>query len=118
MPDTTLRGFPIPLDSDPVADGAAATRALGVAVNDRVGSLATGSVVINLAAASSGSAAVAFPAGRFSGAPKIVATVVGSTSFFASASTPDLDGSSITVRHFDNTAVTASVTVHWIAIEQ
>lgn len=115
MPTTTTRGFRVPLDSDPVNDGAEATRNLGQDVNDKVGVFASGSIVINLAAAATGSAAIAFPAGRFSATPRIVATLRTSTTYVPSVTAASAAGATVNVRHVDSTAATTALTVDWIA---
>ncbi len=115
MPSTTTRGFPYPLDSDPVADGAKATRDLAQKVDSALGVTAAGTVIVAVSASAIGSAPITFPAGRFSSAPILNATVAGTTLYFATISTPTTTGATINVRRFDNTAATVNVTVHWQA---
>ena len=115
MPSSTALGFRVPDDSDPFADGATATRNLGEDVNDKVGLLASGSVVVSLVAAATGTAAVVFPVGRFAAAPRVVATPQASTLYAASVSAVTAAGCNITLRHLDSTVGTVDVTVSWIA---
>lgn len=119
MPTTTGKGFRVPLDTDPVADGALATRNLGTDVNDHVGRHAAGSVTVNLSAAASGDAAVTFPVGRFNATPVLIPTVVGNNAYYAIRVTSGLStaGGNVRVCHRDNTAATASVQVDWVAVQ-
>lgn len=118
MPGTTAHGFRYPLDSDPVQDGAEATRNLANDVDDLVGAIAAGTVTVNVTASATGSAAVTFPAGRFANAPIIVVTSRNGSYVAATAAGITASGFTASVRHVDNTAATVAVQVTWIAIDQ
>lgn len=119
MPTTTTRGYPVPLDSDPVCDGAEATRLLGQAVNDKVGIVACGIISVPVAASAAGTVVLTYPAGRFSAAP-VVALAPRNASYNASVAGSGGTNVNVTiaVRHIDNTSATTSVDVMWIAVQQ
>jgi hypothetical protein len=82
---------------------------------------ASGTVTVSLTAASSGTATVTFPTSRFSVAPIITATKVSgsgsATPLVPMVTTVSSTGATIGLYHPAGTAVTVSVTVHWIAIQ-
>lgn len=119
MPTTTGKGFRIPLDTDPAADGALAVRNLGTDINDTVGRHAAGSVNVNVTAAAQGDAAVAFPVGRFNVAPVLIPTVVGNNAYYAIrvASGLTTTGGNVRVCHRDGTSATATIQVDWVAVQ-
>lgn len=116
MPSTTtILGIPIPLDTDPFADGALALRN---AMNNLDGRFKFGTVVVPVTAASSGTQAVVFP-NAFTGAgtPVIVCSAHGVQPWVANPSVAANAGFTANVRHVDNTVVTTNITVHWIALK-
>lgn len=118
MPTTTTLGYPVPLDSDPVADGATATRNLGQAVDDKIGVAARGISTVVVTASTVGTLAVDFPVGRFTSAPAVVATGVGSSVWMAYIQAITASGFTLGVRQVQGTSTTANVAVNWIALEQ
>jgi hypothetical protein len=122
VPTTTTLGFRVPLDSDPVCDGAEATRNLGQDVDDFVGVLAAGTINITLTAVTFNSAAITFPVGRFASAPIVVASLAsapgGSNKLTARCSGVTAAGATLFVYSADGTNATATVAVNWIAIKQ
>lgn len=118
MPSTTTRGFRYPLDSDPVSDGAAAVRNLADDVNAKVGAVAAGSAIVPVNASTTGTADVTFPAGRFSSAPRMTASPVGTSVYQVYLSAITATQATLTVRRFDNASSTANVTINWIAVQQ
>lgn len=118
MPSTTTRGFRYPLDSDPVSDGAAAVRNLADDVNSKVGAIARGTSTVTVTASTIGTAAVSFPAGRFTAAPAVVATGNNSSVWMAYVQAVTKDRFTLGVRQVQGTSTSATVSVHWIAVEQ
>lgn len=118
MATQTALGIPIPADSDPVAGGGDAMIAMGNYLDPRI-RLASGTVTVPVSAAVSGSATVTFPAGRFTQAPDIVACGTGAVAYAWIVSTSGIsaNGATIGVRNADNTAITASPVVRWIAFQ-
>jgi hypothetical protein len=117
MTTTTSRAYVLPEDSDPVADLALIVRNLGQKLNDHVGVLAAGTVVVPLAASDTGDAAVVFPVGRFDGAPVIQLTST-NRAYFPVVVSPSASGCTARLQHRAGTSTTANVTVHWTAVEQ
>ena len=111
---TTPNGYPYPEDTDPVAAGAQAIKALASAVDTKSSPGAAGVAQIPITAASNGSLTVTLPAGRFTSAPAIVGTPEDSTylcACYARSST----SFSIRLRSYDNTSATATKPTSWIA---
>lgn len=116
MPTTTPAPLSVPymIEADPLADVAAIMQSLA----ERVDKLlpARGQATINLASAASGSVAVVFPAGKFTSAPNVQATVIRGASFYVvSVTNVTKDGCTIYVQHANSTAFTAAVLVDWSA---
>lgn len=79
--------------------------------------IASGSIVVDLNAAISGNKAVTFPAGRFSVIPMIVATAASnSASYVAGVGNPTVNGFTAVVFNRDSVSTTISITVNWIAV--
>lgn len=77
---------------------------------------AAGDITVSLANAASGSVAVTFPAGRFTAAPAVVATVAGlSTTYVAGTGGRTAAGVTVIAFHRAGTASTVALTVSWIA---
>lgn len=111
---TTTSGYPYPEDSDPVAQGAQAIKALAQKTEELQRASSRGGSDVHLTDDAVGSLAVTFPVGRFPGPPQ-VAACTDSTSYFASVTSITADGMTVHVRHFQNTPATTTITVHWIA---
>jgi hypothetical protein len=76
MPATTAKGYPYPLGTDPVSDGDDAIKNLAEATDAKTGVCATGNVTINTPTTGTpASAAITFPAGRFTVAPIVVCSL-------------------------------------------
>lgn len=120
MPTTTGRGFRIPLDTDPVADGALAVRNLGTDVNDNIGRIAAGSVSVQLTNQSTNTATFNVPVGRFINNQGNI-TVTCSTIFagyIANVTSISTTQIGVRITRLDGTNVTNSVPVHLIAVQQ
>lgn len=78
--------------------------------------IATGTATVSLAASTSGSQSITFPAGRFSTQPKVVATSNSSSLFTVQAAATSTTTGTIILRHYEGSSITANVTVDWIAI--
>ena len=115
MPATTTQGFPYPLPTDPIADGADAIKALAQKIDDIVGTFAAGTIAIQGTGATSASAPITFPAGRFTVAPVVVATVtVGAV---ASVTAVTAAGATVGVKRTDDAAFSSTFNVYWIAVQ-
>jgi hypothetical protein len=81
--------------------------------------IASGTVLVNVNNAASGSAAVTFPAGRFTGtAPNIVATLATtSTMYIAGVGGQATTGFNANIFHRDGVVATTSLNVSWIAVQ-
>lgn len=122
MPTTTTLGFPIPNDSDPMADLALAVRNLAQYVDDNVGKVAIGQSTITVTAANTGDLVVNFPAGRFAAGqtPRVVAQVADSSNNFM-VHVPVISNTQMTLRAIHRDAAsttTTTVVVNWIAVYQ
>lgn len=78
---------------------------------------AAGNQVVSVSAATSGSVTgVAFPAGRFTVAPRVTVTAL-TVNYVGSVSSVTATDFTITARHIDNTSATSSPTLLWHAIQ-
>lgn len=117
---TNHHDVPYMVDSDDMADVATIMQTL----SERVEALLpiSGRVTVNVAAAANGSAAVAFPAGKFPVGATVRVTcstvVAGATSYFAYQSSATNTGFTARVRHHDGAVQTTTVDVDWIAVLQ
>lgn len=120
MTSTTTLGFPMPDDSDPVADLALAVRNLAQKIDDNVGMVACGRGTVNLAAASNGDLNIVFPVGRFigSGVPRVVANTGNRQYYAVVVGTPTNAGATVRVQHRADSSATVAVDVDWIAVKQ
>lgn len=76
MPSNTPNGYPYPVASDPVAQGATAIQNLAQAVDTRLGVMAAGQLVIPIPVIGTNyTATVTLPAGRFTSAPTAIFTL-------------------------------------------
>lgn len=113
MPGSTARrGLPYMVDTDPMADVAQSIEDLALALDKTI----RGTATITLAASASGSVAVTFPAGLFSAAPIVTATVIRAAHFYiVSADSITSSGMTLRVQHANSTSFSTSVVVHWTA---
>lgn len=119
MPSTTAQlAIPIPLDADPVADGALAIRN---AMNDLDARIKSGSSSVVVTASASGSLAVTFATAFSAGTPKIIAcqadTANPSAVWHVAVANKTNTGFTINVRHIDNSSVSVTVKVDWWAFK-
>ena len=114
---TTPKGYPYPEPNDPVGQGDDVIKALAQAVDDKVGASAAGTATISLAAASAGSVAVTFPAGRFSAAPAVTASANNTAAqhYVMNTGTPSPGGVIVVASQKASTQATISFPVSWIA---
>lgn len=75
-----------------------------------------GTASISLTADASGSASISFPAGLFSGTPKVVATPNSSSTMVVQAAGTSATAGTVIVRHYEGLSTTATITVDWIAV--
>jgi hypothetical protein len=114
---TTARGYPYPLSSDPVAQGATAIQNLAQAVNDKVGAAAMGTAVCALSASNISTATtVVFPAGRFTAVPLMFASSVQSLYAASVSSAVTTTSGTVYARRIDGTSVTANININWSAL--
>lgn len=99
----------------------AAARAGGSGSGVTPFAIAVGETLVAVTAAVSGNAAITFPAGRFTAAPKVQATVQdapsGSQTFVARVINATTTGASIYIYTGNNATATATVKVAWEAIQ-
>jgi hypothetical protein len=114
MSGSTPNGYPYPDDSDPVAQGAQAIKALATKVDTQLRASAAGTASISVSNAALGSVAVTLPAGRFTAPPRVAVTS-GNSAFFGSVSAQSATSFNASVRVWNNVATTATVPVDWIA---
>lgn len=119
MASTTAKGIPYPENTDAFADGADAVKALADWMEaNGAKRVHAGSVVVPVTASATGTAAVVFPAGKFTAAPIVVAMCIGTSVYFATTTGgPTAAGFTAQVRHNANTSQTVNVTVHYVAIQ-
>jgi hypothetical protein len=116
MSSTTAGGIPVPDDTDAVAQGAAAMRAMA----GKFGASAAGTATLPLnTAQTAGAVAVTFPSGRFTAVPAVTVTRTAATAW---SSLPQLYwAQSITTTGFQAggiAAVTsAGIALSWIAVQ-
>jgi hypothetical protein len=108
-------GLTVPDDSDPVAQGAAAMRAIA----SKLGATASGSTTLSLpTAGTTNSVAVTFPAGRFTVTPTIL---IQRTTGFASSATTYYWPASMSASGFTLNGVSSSVggsaNISWMAVQ-
>jgi len=113
----TARGYPYPLSSDPVAQGATAIQNLAQAVNDRAGVAASGTVTIQVTTANTAaSVSVVFPAGRFTAAPVVLTTLQAGTNPFNNASNAgNVTANGATI--YANGTASGGKAVGWLAVQ-
>jgi hypothetical protein len=112
---TTANGYPYPDDTASLAGGAQAIKALAQAADTRARITAAGRVTISVTTATTlFSKAITFPAGRFTVAPVVVATVEHSW-WVASISAVTATGCTIYIRNVTTGKETASRVVDWTA---
>jgi hypothetical protein len=123
MPANTARGYPYPLNTDPVTNGDDTIKALAEAVNNQLGAIACGGVSITSTGTnpSNGSTAVTFPVGRFTGsaaAPRVImqqtSAFVGGTGGYAAVypSAISVAGFTANVRRAD----VQTTSMLWVAV--
>ena len=111
------RGYVVPQDSDPLANLAQIVRDLGQKINDHVGVIAAGTVPVTLAASDFGDAVVNFPAGRFDNGPVVQLTSTNRAYFPIVVGNPTATQVTVRLQHRAGTSTSATVTVHWTAVE-
>lgn len=117
---TNHHDVPYMVDGDPLANVATIMQTLA----ERMEALLpiSGRVTVTVTSSASGSAAVAFPAGKFPAGATIrvvCSTVIaGNTSYFAYQSSATNTGFTARVRHHDGTVQSTTVDVDWIAVLQ
>ena len=113
MPGTTaVLGIPIPLDTDPFADGA---KALRDAMNNLDGRLKWGVKAVSTVASTTGTAVVTFPA-AFATVPTAMVATADSGAFNVAITALSTTQATITIRHIDGAATSTTVNVYWVAL--
>ncbi len=116
---TTTKGYPYPENSDAVANGADAIKALADFLNNNnVKTFHVGTVVVNVAATAVQAQTFNLPAGKFAaGAPTVVLlTPVANTQYIATSSNLTTTQFTVTLRHYNSTSQTVNVTVAYAAV--
>lgn len=122
--NTTRANLPYPVGTDRVMDGDDAIRGLAERLDGSAAgpvsvpySEAGGTASFGMTAATNATVAVTYPAGRFSVSPLVVAVASGSASsvMFASVTAKSATGCSITIRNYQELAITGTFLVDWQA---
>lgn len=111
MPALTAANLPYPLETDPVAHMAQLVQLLAEKIGDRYQS---GQANVVFSAAPSASVVVTFPT-PFAEAPVVTATPIGATTMVVGIAVVSATQATITLRHYEATATTATVAVGWHA---
>ena len=114
MPQTAS-GWPYPSETD-TPDVPRDIKAVADALEARVArATLTGNVPVPVTSATNATAAVTFPAGKFTTTPVVVVSTSGTSFWCAFAAGQSANGFTATVRHIDATVATATPTVAWHA---
>lgn len=119
MPSNTPNGYPYPVASDPVAQGATAIQNLASAVDTKLGVMAAGVVSVNCATiGQAANTTLTFPAGRFPSAPNVAFTSTqGATQPQNSANAPaSITATGMTVYATRTAGSTGALNVGWLAM--
>jgi len=122
---TTRTGLPFPVGTDRVMDGDDAMAALANRLDGSTPgpfvsvpfSKAAGRVAVPVNAAVLGTAAVTFPAGRFTQPPIMNANITSHSNFYAVATAVTASGFTANARNADNTPLTATIQFDWTAVQ-
>ncbi len=117
MPSNTSRGFPYPLSSEPLSAIATAIQNLAVAVNTRVGAVASGVANVPVTSSAIGTLNITFPAGRFT-APPVVTACAQNSVYNGMVNAVTATGCTVAARRLDGGSATLTVPVSWIAVQQ
>jgi len=120
MPAATAKGFPYPLGTDRLADGDDAIKALAEKVDTAIGVCAAGTATTGVPSALNTpvSAAVTFPAGRFTVAPQVMVTISGSSvNAFAPLGASGVNTSGFQLWYSKSSGGLAAINVLWMAIQ-
>lgn len=109
---STVNGLPVPDDTDPVAVGASAIRALAGKLQQVAAGINT-AVFSNVAAAN---VAITFPVGRFSAIPSVMVTPATTSAYFGYLVSVTAAGATIGARQYAGTLTTINLQVDWMAM--
>ena len=79
--------------------------------------MAAGTISVSGGGTATGNATVTFPSGRFSVAPRVVASGSTNTNLMATSQGTTSTGTTIYMRHVDNTNWTTAQSAEWMAIQ-
>lgn len=114
---STASGLPYPTSTD-TPDVPRDIKALADALEARLPRASyAGALSVPVSNAVSATAAVTFPAGRFTAVPIVVVSTSGTSVWVAMSSGASANGFTATVRQVDNAAATATPSVNWTAIQ-
>lgn len=122
MPATTSKGYPYVLPADNVADYPTTSQQLANLLESVVPSaIAAGNTSVTLTALSNGSTAFTLPAGRFSQVPVFACNqssgAGGTQTLIPRVLNPSTTGGTASFYSGNNTSVTVTSVVQWIAIQ-
>lgn len=118
MTTTTRLGYRQPDDSDTLASLALQIRNLAADIDTKLGAHASGKTTVAVNSSTTGTVAnIAFPAGRFTAAPRVVGCA-DSGAYNVSVQSITAASFTIVVRHIDALSGTTSTDVNWIAVQQ
>jgi hypothetical protein len=114
---STASGLPYPTSTD-TPDVPRDIKALADALEARLPRASwSGQLSVPVSAANNATAAVTFPAGKFTAAPNVVVSTSGTSFWAAFSSGITASGFTATVRHIDATVATATPSVHYTATQ-
>lgn len=116
----TAKGYPYPDPADPVANTDLAIKALAAFLEaNGFKAMHAGTQVVNFAASTTANTGtVAFPVGKFTATPTIVAVCgTGTTQYLAVVTGVTAASFTATARRIDATNVTAAVNIFWVAVQ-
>lgn len=112
---TTASGYPYPEDTDPVAQGAQAIKALANAIEAQLGASAAGVVSIVLTNVNQASKTVTFPVNRFKVPPVCSVTSTNANLFGLISATVTTTSFTAWLRVATNVNSTFTADAHWMA---
>ncbi|UUW92667.1 hypothetical protein [Pimelobacter simplex] len=122
--ETAVKKIPYLEEADPVAsypavDTSAASRVEALFVALGFKAAAVGTATVTMTAATSGSVAIAFPAGKFTTAPRIYVSLgsASSAKVIPRATASNVNSGTVFCFTGDGSSVTSTNTVYWLAIE-
>lgn len=114
---TTASGLPYPADTE-TPDVPRDIKKLADELEDRLPAAQhSAAITVTVTSADSGTAAVTFPAGKFTAAPIVVVSTSGTSQWVAMSASATATGFVATARHVDKLVTSGSPSVNYIATQ-